>query len=90
MMTETTNPAREEILDTVGEFTWCFGRYFFVELPFGNYEWSNPDYDGDNTFKRFKGSWDDYLSANGIHSGRSKGSHKVSDYCGKDITLIDT
>lgn len=76
----------EDLLDDVGEFTWMFGMLFFVETAKGNFLWSDPDYNGDNSFRSFDGSYADYVKLCG-HHGRDKGFHVISAYCGDKIWL---
>jgi hypothetical protein len=81
---------KEEVLGLVGEFTWTFGDEFFVETAKGNFIWSDPDYNGDNTLTRYDGSWDDYrLSGSRLQYGRDKGKHFISAYCGDEVVVVD-
>jgi hypothetical protein len=73
-------------LDDEGDFTWDFGMHFFIETLKGNYIWSDPDYNGDNTIKRFNGEIYQYF---GRSYGRDKGKHTIRDYCGDKIKIIE-
>lgn len=75
-----------DIHTTVGDFTWDFGMNFFVETEHGNYIWSDPDYRGDNTLKKYDGTHKDYF---GRLWGRGKGQHIIADYCGDDVIVIE-
>ena len=77
----------EDILNTVGDFTWSFHNTFFVETDLGNFVWSDPDYDGDNSFTYVDYEYKEWLKKEGIPYGRSKGKHVIRDYCGEDIVL---
>ena len=83
---------KEEISGLVGEFTWDFGQCFFIETEVGNFVWSDPDYNGDNSLTLFDGDILDFFRGD-IHSeysdffGRDKGMHFIRDYCGEDFIL---
>jgi len=74
---------KEQLLELEGDFTWDFGCHFFIETNKGNFIWSDPDYNGDNTIVPFDGNYNDWLPR-GMY-GRSKGLHKIGSYCGTDI-----
>ncbi len=74
-------------LDTIGDFTWDFCCYFFIETSEGNLEWSDPDYGGDNSIKRLNCSYKDWVEAKGIPFGRCKGRHTIGGYCGTEVKL---
>ncbi len=76
---------KQQILGTMAEFTWSFGKTWFVETQFGNFIWSDPDYAGDNTFKKFDGDYRKWCDLENIDAGRSKGFHNVERYCGNQI-----
>lgn len=77
------------ILEEVGHFTWGFASEFFIETAQGNFVWSDPDYpSGDNTLKRFSGTYEDWLEESCISCGRSKGRHVIGEYCGPDVKII--
>lgn len=75
---------REKLLSSMGKFTWMFGWAFFIETPIGNFVWNSPSYGGDNTVRRFQGTYTEYSSG---AIGRDKGYHDVERYCGPDILL---
>ena len=75
-------------LDTVAEFTWDYGNKFLLETDEGNFEWSDPDYNGDNTIVKFNGTYRDWLASAGIPYGRMKGSHTIRDYCGDQVKIV--
>jgi hypothetical protein len=77
---------KEQLLNEMAEFTWDFGQKFFVETKHGNFVWSDPDYNGDNTMMEYPGTaWDFFRPM----YGRSKGKHIISDYCGDQFTVIE-
>ncbi len=78
---------KEQLLDEIGKFTWDFGQRFFVETRFGNFVWSDPDYNGDNTFKKYQGDYKQWIKTTGSPFGRSKGSHLIRNYCGDQIIV---
>lgn len=73
-------------LDTIGKFTWNFGQKFHIETDVGDFEWSDPAYNGDNTIKPtvsyVKWMWKEH-----IPYGRDKGSHTIRSYCGEDVSI---
>jgi hypothetical protein len=78
------------LLDIVGHFTWSYGERFFIETSEGNFVWSDPDYDGDNTLRRFHGGYSDWCKDVGIPYGRDKGRHVLRMYCGDDVKVINS
>lgn len=76
-----------KLLECQAEFSWTFGEDFFVETPFGNFIWNNPDYGGDNSFRYFDGPLRKYVEQANIPFVRCKGKHLVLDYCGDDIFI---
>jgi hypothetical protein len=77
------------LLDIVGHFTWGFDCEFFIETSEGNFVWSDPSYDGDNTLKRFHGNYKDWCKQSNIPAGRDKGQHVLRTYCGDDVLVIN-
>lgn len=75
-------------LDTIGNFIWGFGTYFFIETSQGNYEWSCLDYGGDNTISPLKGTYQDWLNMRNIPFGRDKGEHVIEEYCGSYVKIL--
>ncbi len=77
-------------LDTVAEFTWNFGQEFLLEVNNGKhveyYVWSDPDYNGDNTIKKYVGNPNDFTNEG--FCGRDKGCHVIRNYCGDDVVFI--
>jgi hypothetical protein len=81
--------SKEQLLETVGSFTWSFHDKFLVEIPnVGNFVWSDPDYRGDNSFKRYDGNYKQWCKEEGIPFGRDKGKHKIRNYCGSEIKIV--
>lgn len=70
----------------VAHFIWDFGQEFFLETEHGNYIWSDPDYDGDNTLRKTHLSYDMWI---GDMYGRDKGTHYIEDYCGPNVKIIE-
>lgn len=77
---------KEKLAGMVGEFTWDFGQNFFIETSEGNFVWSDPAYNGDNTIRPYNGTVEDYF---GNSFGRDKGKHYIGKYCGDQFTLVD-
>jgi len=75
---------KHEVANLVGDFTWDFSCYFFIETNEGNFIWSDPDYQGDNTIKATNLSYEQWINGS---VGRSKGKHIISHYCGEDFSL---
>jgi hypothetical protein len=80
---------KEQLLNEVGDFTWDFGQCFFIETRYGNFIWSDPDYNGDNTMMEYSGSIQDFFSSRYGLYGRGKGNHLISRYCGDKFTVIE-
>lgn len=73
-------------VDMIAHFTWSFGHTFHLETEVGNFEWSDPDYGGDNTIKPC-GTLGEWCKKVGIDFGRDKGKHFIRDYCGPDVRI---
>lgn len=82
-----SQPTKEQILNCVGEFTWTYGMSFFVETKYGNFEWKDPSYQGDNSFTLFNGNFKTFLKDSNMPYGRCKGKHVIKDYCGENINI---
>jgi len=78
---------KEHLLSLVGDFTWFWGETFFIETSEGNFIWSDPDYDGDNTIKPINMSYEQYCKNSKVPYGRDKGTHVIENYCGKNVIL---
>jgi hypothetical protein len=85
---DDTAALKRSLLSLQGDFTYLFGRHFFIETKIGNFVWSDPDYGGDNRMIKFDGSWDEYRRTNQIDFGREKGIHDISGYCGDEFTVV--
>jgi hypothetical protein len=80
---------KEALINMVGDFTYMFGMHFFIETEVGNFVWSDPDYQGDNTMTLFKGTYKDYCKQDSMGGfGRCKGKHLIGRYCGEDFTVV--
>lgn len=75
------------VLNTIGEFTWFWNDKFFVETEFGNFIWSDPDYNGNNTFTFTKMNIKRFCKNQKVPFGRSKGKHIIKVYCGENIII---
>ena len=77
---------REEFLELEGEFTWSFHDVFHIKTSTGCFEWSDPEYGGNNTIIPTENlsSW---CKRQEIPFGRDKGIHKIKDYCGVDVSV---
>ena len=74
-------------LDSIAEFTWGFGMHFLLKVGNAYYQWSDPDYQGDNTIKPYTDN-----PLNFVHegfSGRCKGTHRIRDYCGDKVVFVE-
>ena len=74
----------EHIKGLVGEFTWDFGQEFFIETSEGNFVWSDPDYNGDNSLTPYAGTYKQWI---GRGFGRDKGKSIIALKCGENIWL---
>jgi hypothetical protein len=81
---------RSELLNLMGSFTWFWCELFFIETKKGNFVWSDPDYNGDNTIKLFSGSIFDFHKQSGYDYGRCKGEHQIYRKCGDQIIFVET
>lgn len=73
-------------LDTVGSFTWDFGNKFLIETNEGLFVFSDPEYNGDNTIRKFEGDPKNFTMPNFM--GRDKGTHVIRDFCGENVRFI--
>lgn len=75
---------KEQVSNLIGEFTWNFSNKFHIETSEGCFEWSDPDYsDGTNIITPAP-EYSIWLG--NIPFGRSKGRHRIGDYCGENFT----
>lgn len=80
---------REEFLAKKGMFTWNFGQLFHIEVSkTENYEWSDPDYNGDNTI-RLCLPYKEWIKNQNMNYGRMKGIHVIGNYCDSEVKLVD-
>ena len=81
---------KEDLLTKRAEFVWMFDKFWFVEVigGNGNYVWSDPEYDGDNTFIHTNHDYQQFVKAKGYRVGRGLGRHFIKDYCGDEIIVI--
>lgn len=75
-------------LDSVGTFTWGWNDKFHIETDSGNYEWSDPSYNGDNTIKPTV-PYLKWCELRNIPFGRDKGTHRIRDYCGDKVVIVE-
>lgn len=80
--------SKNEFLELFGEFVWFWDHRFFVETAKGNFVWYDPEYNGDNTIRPYNGDLPDFCKEVKVGFGRSKGRHRIRDYCGEDIILV--
>lgn len=78
---------RNIFLNSIGTFGWDFGSNFFIETKFGNFIWSDPDYNGNNHIKKFYGDLETFCQNSNIPYIRDKGNHVIQDYVGNDVIL---
>ena len=79
----------ETLLNCVGEFSWAWNYKFFIETQYGNYVWYDPDYNGDNTIRRFNGGLEKFTKEEQVGFVRDKGRHVLKDYIGTDVTAVE-
>lgn len=73
-------------LNTIATFFWAYNHRFFLETPYGNFIWSDPDYPGgNNTIIEFDGSYREWLDCEHLENARWKGQHRIVDYCGPGV-----
>ncbi len=77
---------KNSLLNLYGEFTWDFGCHFFIETEIGNFVWSDPTYNGDNTMVKFSGTLNEWLDDPKLF-GRSKGIRPIGGYCGDEFVV---
>lgn len=71
---------KEELANTLGKFVWNFRYSYFIETDIGNYI-----YDSEvNTITEYKGTLKQLF---GGYWGKSKGIHKINDFCKPNWTL---
>lgn len=78
---------KEVLLSETANFIWMFDHRFFVETKFGNFVWSDPDYNGNDTVTPFKGSYNGFCNISGTLFGRCKGQRLIRDFIGNSFTL---
>ena len=71
----------DELGNLIGEFSWDFGHFFFIETERGNFLWSDPQYCGTNEIKAFSADLEQARWYLGVPMMRDKGSHRIKDYC---------
>lgn len=79
---------KELQLSDTAHFSWGFSDEFFLETAKGNFIWSDPDYQGNNTIRPFPCNHTDWCKAYKIDFSRDKGRHTIEDYCGKDVKIL--
>ena len=69
----------EDISTMLGEFTWNFGKEFYIQAENKkNYIWKSPMYGGDNTLAETTLAYDTWIGEGNV--GRSKGTHIIGEY----------
>ena len=81
-------PTKENLLQLHGDFTWFWGRDWFIETVLGNFHWKDPQYDGDNTMTWFSGTYREFCRQLNIDEGRGKGFKDIKRTCGDQFTLL--
>lgn len=84
----TISFTKQDLLNSIADFTYFWGADFFVETSFGNFHWKDPDYNGDNSFTLINKDYGQFCNSMNVEFGRSKGFHVVERYCGPDINII--
>ena len=71
----------EELKDMVGEFSWNYGRRFFIQTAKGHFICEESD-DNGNEIRPFNGSFRQWIKWEAIPYSMDKGQHTVGEYCG--------
>lgn len=79
---------KEELVNVTGLFTWLWDCHFHIETDVGNFLWSDPDYNGDDTIRPC-GTYAEILDEFQIDFGREKGRHRIGDYTGETFTYVE-
>lgn len=61
----------------------------FLKTKFGNYIWSDPEYGGNNSIKKFKGSLQDAFATGLAKFSEHKGEYNINYYCGSDVDILE-
>lgn len=78
-----------DLLNTEGNFTWFWGKDWFIETDLGNFHWSDPSFPGGtDTIKPFSGGIGDFCEYIGHGYGRGKGTRTIRTGCGNQFELI--
>ncbi len=75
-------------LDTVAQFTWGWDEEFFMETNDGNFVFSDAEYGGTGTIRRFNGYYADWLKGKNVTYGRDKGRQTVRQFCGANVRFV--
>ena len=75
--------------EETAEFSWDFGRTFWLETRHGNYLWDDPDHDGDNTIIPYNFPLQTFLNWSVTKLLRGKGRHQIGAYCGPKVQFLD-
>ncbi len=78
----------KDFLTLSGEITWLWTDKFFIETSIGNFIWSDKDYQGDNTLIYTSKTYDEFLKECSVPYGRSKGTHIIGDYIGREGVIF--
>lgn len=79
--------------DSICQFTWGFDSRFLIrkydfyhKVSYGDfYVWSDPEYNGDNTIKKYEGYPQHFTGKN--FCGRNKGHHSIYAFCGDSVKI---
>ena len=76
--------------DSVCHFMHGFASHWFVECPGGaNYTWNADRTGGRNSIQRYCGKYSDWKRDLKIERGKSHGNHKVGEFCGESVVIIE-
>lgn len=78
---------KEELQELVGEFSWSFNKLYHIKTEVGDFEWSDPEYGGDNSIKSTV-SHDKWLLKHKLRYSRKMGIHRIRCYCGTGFKYI--
>ncbi len=76
---------KADFLSCEGTFTWNFADKFLIETKHGDFVWSSPDYQGDNTVRPWRRPVRDFFYP---YFGRCKGTHNIGAYLGDDAESV--
>ncbi len=74
------------VLNLIGDIWWNEKNLYLIETNVDNFIWSDPDFGGDNTLRKFDGTMSDFMKEHGTR-GRDKGRHIIGSYVAKNVIV---